>query len=52
MINRLFQAVTESVEEAVINALLQAQPVGPGDAIAPPLPVDKLLDILASAWRR
>lgn len=51
-INQLFQAVTESVEEAVVNALLQAEPTGPHDAaIAPALPLDKLREIIArSPW--
>ena len=51
LIDALFRAVTESVEEAVVNALLRAAPVGPtGEgSIAPPLPISKLTDILASA---
>jgi D-aminopeptidase len=38
VINALFQAVTESVEEAVVNALLRATPVAPpGTTAAPPI---------------
>lgn len=38
VINRMFQAVTESVEEAVVNALLRADSVDPADdAIAAPI---------------
>lgn len=49
VIDGLFRAVAESVEEAVINALLQADTADPDvAAIAPPIPVGRLAEIIGS----
>ncbi len=50
VINELFRAVIESVEEAVLNALLRARSAGPAaDAIAPPVDPAAVAAILAEA---
>jgi D-aminopeptidase len=47
LLDVLFQAVTESAEEAVISALLTATKVsGPDSTAGPPLPADQLLALL------
>lgn len=55
MMDLLFRAVAESVEEAVVNALLGAGPVTPGSVLAGPvlagpavvpLPIGRLADLL------
>ena len=50
VINAMFQAVTESVEEAVVNALLRARSVDPADdAIAAPIDPAAVAAIIAAA---
>lgn len=50
VINALFQAVTESVEEAVVNALLRAGSVDPADdAVAAPIDPAAVAAIVAAA---
>jgi D-aminopeptidase len=50
VINKLFQAVTESVEEAVVNALLRAGSVDPADdAIAAPIDPAAVAAIVTAA---
>lgn len=48
LIDLLFRAVTESTEEAVVNALVTARPIGsPDGMVSPPLPLDELTALLA-----
>jgi D-aminopeptidase len=52
LIDVLFQAVTESTEEAVVSALLAAEPVGPpGSGGGQPIPVSELLHHLGRVLR-
>jgi D-aminopeptidase len=47
-LNPFFQAVVEVVEESVLNALCQADPVmGPGGFFAPALPIEQVVTLLA-----
>jgi D-aminopeptidase len=49
LIDLLFRAVTESTEEAVVNALVTARHVGhgPEGAVSPPLPLNELAALIA-----
>jgi D-aminopeptidase len=50
--DRLFQAAVESVEEAIVNALLRAETVvGRDGHVREALPIEPLLDLLRRAGR-
>ena len=52
MIDRLFTAVAEATEEAILNALFNAETVvGRGGARRAGFPVERLADLLATAER-